>query len=584
MRKAEFVTVDESELMPAAWLREHQQEALLRYRKQDEVALFFEMGCGKSLTLLAIAEDKFKNGEIDGLLVIAPNDVHRQWYDELVHGIGEKMWNERLGKRAGLAELSVPFQAQCYGGRGGADKLYPFYDREVWAEPSHIVEADEPRFAVKRHKYFWFLSVNVETFSTKDKWKPVVEWSNKHRIMVAVDEATTIKNPKSLRSQRILYEFNKVAKSRGRVISSRKIHPWRAVLTGTPVTNGPCDLWSIMEFLRPNYFGMSWWTFRDYYAMFTQLQARGERTISVMLTENSWRGIKGCESYEEARQRWGCSEDTYLMVMGQKEYKGPYKHADDLKERIAPVAMFRLLAECEDMPQQSYAVRRCGMSPEQSKLYKQALKEMAVEHKGAVMTAQNILVLYLRLQQISSGFVVNGDGLALDDESDLMPGEVVWIGDGTPKLDALLKDIDECSKPLLILTRYTAEAQKIYELCEDKYRTGLFTGWKVIGGVEALKEGELDVLVANSQKIARGFNLQMAHTTLFYSNTFSMEIRQQAEFRTFRIGQKSPCLYVDYIASPVEEKIMESLKMKKNLLDYIRGEDGKEMLSELKET
>lgn len=74
----------------------------------------------------------------------------------------------------------------------------------------------------------------------------------------------------------------------------------------------------------------------------------------------------------------------------------------------------------------------------------------------------------------------------------------------------------ECDKPLLILTRYTAEAAKIYELCDKEgYNTGLFTGWKVAGGVEAFKEGKLDVLVANSSKIARGFNLQVAHTTSF---------------------------------------------------------------------
>ena len=569
MRKAEFVTIDEP-FMPIAHPRQHQQEALIRYKDKDEIALFFEMGCGKSLTLLRIAESKFLNGEIEGLLVIAPNDVHRQWYDELVNGIGEKMWSEKLHEWKGMAELSVAFQAQCYGGRGGADKLYPFDDetheyREVVRDGVSVVSL--------QHKYFWFLSVNVDTFSTKDKWKHVVEWANSHRIMIAIDEATVIKNPKSLRSQRILYEFNKVVKNRGRIISSRKINPCRAVLTGTPVTNGPCDMWSIMEFLRPNYFGMSWWTFRDYYAMFTQLQARGERSVSVLLTEQSWKGIKSCDSYEEARQRWGCSDDTYLIVMGQKEYAGPYKHADDLRKRIEPVSMFKLLTECEDMPEQNYITRHCGMSAEQSKLYKQAMKEMAVEHNGAVMTAQNILVLYLRLQQISSGFVVNGDSLCIDDESDLMPGDVVWIGDTVPKLDAIMKDIDECSKPLLILTRYTAEAQKIYELCKDRYRTGLFTGWKVVGGVDAFKKGELDVLVANSQKIARGFNLQIAHTTLFYSNTFSMEIRQQSEFRTFRLGQKSPCLYVDYIASPVDEKIMDSLKMKKNLLDYIREQD-----------
>ena len=582
MRKAELVSI-ERPLMPVAQLREHQQEALLRYRKKDEVALFFEMGCGKSLTLLAIAEDKFKNGEIDGLLVIAPNDVHRQWYDELVYGIGEKMWCEALGEWRGLSELSVPFQAQCYGGRGGADKLYPFYDREIWDEPSSLVDSGEPRLAVKRHKYFWFLSVNVDTFSTKDKWRPVVQWANEHRIMIAVDEATVIKNPKTLRSQRILYEFNHVTKSRGRIIRSEKLHPWRAVLTGTPVTNGPVDLWSIMEFLRPNYFGMNWWTFRDYYAMFTEFQGYGKK-VNVMLTEKTWKLIKNCVSYDDARYKYGCSEDTYFTVMGQSHYKGPYKHADDLKKRLEPVASFRLLTECEEMPAQNYAVRHCGMSPEQSKLYKQAMKEMAVEYKDAVMTAQNVLVLYLRLQQISSGFVVNSSSFSIEDDGyDVLPGEAVWIGDGVPKLDALMRDVDEAAKPVLILTRYTAEAEKIYNLCKERYATGLYTGWKVDGGVDAFKDGQLEVLVANSQKICRGFNLQMAHTTLFYSNTFSMEVRQQAEFRTFRLGQRHPCLYVDYIASPVDEKIMESLKIKKNLLDYIRGGDSNDILSELKE-
>ena len=305
-----------------------------------------------------------------------------------------------------------------------------------------------------------------------------------------------------------------------------------------------------------------------------------------MLNEKTWKGIKGCSMFIEARQRFGCSEDTWNTVQKQSEFSGPYKHADELKELIEPVSAFKLLVDCEDMPERNYAVRRVGMSKEQQKVYGSVYKEMSAEYKGAFTDARNALVVYLRLQQISSGFIVNTESPMPDgwDESvDYEPGDVVWIGDSNPKLEALMRDIDECAKPVLVLTRYTAEAAKIWELCREKYRTGLFTGWKVDGGVDALKAGEIDVLVANSQKIARGFNLQMAHATLFYSNDFSMETRQQAEYRTFRMGQKKPCLYVDYIASPVEEKIMESLKMKKNLLDYIRGEDSKEMLSSLKE-
>ena len=533
--------------------RAHQREAIERFKDAEIMALFFEMGCGKSFTLLQIAQAKWKAGEIDGLLVIAPNDVHKQWYDELVNGTESGQ------------ELSVPFEAQCFGGRGGQDAVYPFKDG-----------------------LFWFLSVNVDTFSTPEKWREVTEWANEWRIMVAVDEATVIKNPKSKRSQRILYEFNRTVRKRGRVYSTEKICPYRAVLTGTPVTNGPVDLWSIMEFLEPGYFRMNYWAFRDYFAMFTQVNvgSGSSREVAVMLNEKTWKGIKGCCMFLEARQRYGCSEDTWNTVQKQAEFSGPYKHADELRELIEPVSAFKLLVDCEDMPERNYIVRRVGMSKEQEKVYKKACKEMSAEYNGAYTDARNILVLYLRLQQISSGFIVNTEGALEDgweDSVDYEPGDVVWIGDSNPKLDALMRDIDEVAKPALVLTRYTAEAAKIWELCRESYRTGLFTGWKVDGGVDALKAGEIDVLVANSQKIARGFNLQMARATLFYSNSFSMETRQQAEYRTFRMGQKKPCLYVDYIASPVEEKIMESLKMKKNLLDYIRGEDSEEWLSSLEE-
>ena len=106
----------------------------------------------------------------------------------------------------------------------------------------------------------------------------------------------------------------------------------------------------------------------------------------------------------------------------------------------------------------------------------------------------------------------------------------------------------------------------------------MFTGWKVEGGIDAFKAGELDILVANSTKISRGFNLQIAHTTLFYSNTFSMEIRQQSEFRTFRIGQKHPCVYIDYTASDVDDTINKALRMKKNLLEYIREKNISEVV------
>ena len=106
----------------------------------------------------------------------------------------------------------------------------------------------------------------------------------------------------------------------------------------------------------------------------------------------------------------------------------------------------------------------------------------------------------------------------------------------------------------------------------------LFTGWKTTGSIEKFKAGEFQIMVANTTKIARGFNLQVAHTTIYYSNTFSMELRQQSEFRTFRMGQKYPCTYIDYVSCEVDKTIAEALRLKKGLLEYIRDKNIEEVI------
>ena len=555
---------------PVIELFAHQKAAFERHKDSDVIPLFFEMGCGKTITTLRIAEYKYKKGEIKGLIVIAPNDVHKQWYDDLVYGVDINhdgvMWQE----------ISCDVAAQCVGGRGGQKEVYEFGDADA----------------------FRFLSVNVDTFSTPSKWKDIVDIINMDDYMLAIDEATVIKNPDSNRSQRLLYEFNNVVKHRKSIVSSVKkdTSRVRAVLTGTPTTNGPVDLWAIMEFVSPNFFNRNYWSFKNYYGMFTKLSVdyitpsgqKATREVNVLINDKTWTGIHACQDYSEAFILFGCSEDTYMTIKHQDHFIGPYKHADELREKLSEVATFAKLTDCVDMPPVKYITRRMGMSVEQQKIYNSMRKDLIAKYDGYETTAKNKLIVNLRLQQISSGFIMAHksadtlleeffEGNVDNEQLDLNPDDVMWINETNPKLDALMQDVAETDKPLLILTRYSAEAAKIYDLCEKAgYRTGLFTGWKVVGGVDAFKAGELDILVANSNKVARGFNLQIAHTTLFYSNTFSMETRQQAEFRTFRIGQKHTCLYIDYACAEVDDTVTTALTMKKNLLEYIRAKDLKE--------
>ena len=544
-------------------LFEHQKLARNKFKDLDEIALFFEMGCGKSVTSLSIMIDKYKEGKIDSLLIVAPNDVHKQWFDDLC--------NEDALLSQILEQEHVPCTGQIIGGRGGQKQFYDFDDDGKL----HIV------------------CVNIDTFSQPHKWEVIVDWVNKNKTAIIIDEATSIKNPNSKRSQRMLYEFNDVMKKRNTVLFSGKKPNTsvRCVLTGTPVSNGPMDLWSIMEFIKPNYFGRNYYSFMNYYGMHTKLKLDTGQQISVLLTEKTWHGIKGCKDYAEAFNTFGCSEDTYMTVMHQDHYIGPYKHADELKQLLEPVAVFAKLTDCVDMPPVHYITKEVPLSDAQKACYNDMKHDLLATYDDNVATAKNKLVVTLRLQQIASGFImghkeINPEDLDLPlwsdvesaDEYDVTPDEVIWLGDTNPKLEQLKRDVAELDKPLLILTRFSAEAAKIYDILKDDYSCMLFTGWKTTGSIEKFKAGEFQIMVANTTKIARGFNLQIAHTTIYYSNTFSMELRQQSEFRTFRMGQKYPCTYIDYVSCEVDKTIADALRLKKGLLEYIRDKSIEEVV------
>ena len=561
--ETEPVETDYAEEEKQVKLFEHQKLARNKFKDLDEIALFFEMGCGKSVTSLSIMIDKYKEGKIDSLLIVAPNDVHKQWFDDLC--------NEDALLSKILEQEHVPCTGQIIGGRGGQKQFYDFEDDGKL----HIV------------------CVNIDTFSQPHKWEVIVDWVNKNKTAIIIDEATSIKNPNSKRSQRMLYEFNDVMKKRNTVLFSGKKPNTsvRCVLTGTPVSNGPMDLWSIMEFIKPNYFGRNYYSFMNYYGMHTKLKLDTGQQISVLLTEKTWNGIKGCKDYSEAFNTFGCSEDTYMTVMHQDHYIGPYKHADELKQLLEPVAVFAKLTDCVDMPPVHYITKEVPLSDAQKACYSDMKHDLLATYDDNVATAKNKLVVTLRLQQIASGFImghkeIDPEDLDLPcwsdvesaDEYDVTPDEVIWLGDTNPKLEQLKRDVAELDKPLLILTRFSAEAAKIYDLLKDDYSCMLFTGWKTTGSIDKFKAGEFQIMVANTTKIARGFNLQVAHTTIYYSNTFSMELRQQSEFRTFRMGQKYPCTYIDYVSCEVDKTIADALRLKKGLLEYIRDKNIEEVI------
>lgn len=534
-----------------AKLFKHQEQAVERYKDEGRIPLFWEPGTGKSCGSLSIALDKYKRGLIDVLMIVAPNRIHTQWALEQV-----PLW---LGK--------------TYYINGKQLNTEPVEKCDVVCEykkHKNVLNWTEGKLNVK--------CVNIETFSTVNYYQKFVEYCNSHKTMIILDESTVIKNPKSTRTERMLYAFNDMIR-RGRVvIKSEPKTVARAILTGTPVTEKPFDLWSMFEFLQPDYFGCNYYAFCRKHGMYQTIEVEGRR-IQILLSEETWQKCRQM-SYQEAAGTFGITLRDYDLVQHQERWQGPYVGLEQISRQINQLASWCKITDVQDMPKKVYNRKFLEMSDEQLKVYKDMANKFIAYYKDKTVDAKAKVTVRLRLQQIASGFITSLETLPVDatDEEvlawlqDPPPREVTWF-DKKPKVEQLLWDLDEIGheeRPIIV-TRFTAEAALLYDELEKKgYKVNLQTGWKKVGTIESFKEGKEDIMVANIRVVSKGFNFQAAsHHLMFYSSSESLEDRIQTEARIWRTGQTKTCIYYDYLMrGTVDESIKARLEMKQGISDF----------------
>ena len=360
----------------------------------------------------------------------------------------------------------------------------------------------------------------------------------------------------------------------------------RIILTGTPVTNGPFDVWSMFEFLEPGYFGLNYYAFQNKYGLFHSLDVNG-RKIRILINEDSWNAIHACETFEGANVLYGVTYSTYELIKSQTAYEGPFRNVDEIRTRMLDKAMWVDIRQWVDMPKQVYNRKLLDMSPEQERVYREMENNLIAIYKDKETTASSKIVAYIRLQQIASGFIVSQD-IPEEDIEDPPEKEITWFDD-KPKVDQLLNDVEEVvateganKNQVIVVTHFSAEASMLFDILTEKgYKCCLMTGWKTVGSVEGFKQHKYDIMVANIRVIKEGLNLQEhCHHTIYYSNTFSLDDRLQSEARTFRIGQTETCVYIDYVMKDtIDMKVYAALKQKKSVSDYIKNTSLQDFLT-----
>ena len=242
----------------------HQLKALEMSWNKEVFAYFMEMGTGKSKVLIDNISMLYDKGKINGALIIAPKGVYKNWYDS---EIPEHMV-KHINKKVILWQALINQKQQ--------DRLDTLFKSEV---DLHI------------------LIMNVEALSTKKGKIFAEKFINCHNVLMAIDESTTIKNPSAKRNKSI--------------VSLGVNAKYRRILTGSPVTKSPLDLYKQCEFLDPWLLGHnSYYTFRTRYAIMKTANFNG-RSVQI--------------------------------VVG-------YKHLDELADKLKPFSYRVLKDECLDLP------------------------------------------------------------------------------------------------------------------------------------------------------------------------------------------------------------------------------------------
>ena len=468
----------------------HQSEALSVANDRQGFGFFMEMGTGKSKVLLDNMGQLSASNKINFALIIAPKGVYRNWVtkeipqhlsDELPHRVIRWVVGGTKKQKLEMRSVKDPF-----------DGLTIFV-------------------------------MNVESFSTM-KGQNAGKWLSEKfggSGLIAIDESTTIKNPKAKRTKAL--------------INCAHRFKYRRLLTGSPVTRSPMDLYSQMEFLGPKTLDFdSYYAFQNRYAI-VQRQVMGAH--------------------------------TFQQIVG-------FRHLQELTFKVDSITFRVLKKDCLDLPDKTYTVRYVSMTPDQQKMYEEIRQEAITVLQGSLVTTQNALTQMLRLQQVLSGHMKTDEG------------EIITFP--SKRLNAVTDILSEASGKVILWSRFRHDIQELEAAIAKEYGSASVCSYYGSTPDAARQEmvtkfqdpdSALRFFIGNPATAGYGLTLTEATTVIYYANDFNLETRIQSEDRCHRIGQRNPVTYIDLITeNTIDERIVEVLRGKIALGAQVLGEEVREWL------
>jgi len=447
----------------------HQVTDFERSKDLEYFACLWEMGAGKTKHILDVSAYLYLKGKINGLLVCAPKGAYMNW--------------ENYEVPAHLTD-AVDYRIAHYdaGGKTREKRL-----------AMQLVNKPDP-------EALDILLINTEALSSKAGADIAATFLRSHKCLMCVDESSDIKNPKAARTKNAL-KLGKLAK-------------YRRILTGTPITQSPLDLFGQCNFLAPKLLGhTSWFAFKNYYANIVQMRM-GTR--------------------------------TFPKIVG-------FRNMDELQERLRKFSSRILKKDCLDLPEKIFVTRSVELTPEQREAYDSLRLTCIAEFKTGLVTVQNAITLLGKLQQVVCGHCKDEDG-----RTHRLPSN---------RIDELMRVTTETDDKIIIWCNFREDVHILEYALEQEY--GADSTVTYYGDT---KQDERAVAIdrfsndptcrffISTSAGSKGITLNSSHTVIYYSHSFSLMTYLQSQDRNHRPGQRHDVTYISLVAeNTTDAKIVKAL-------------------------
>jgi SNF2 family DNA or RNA helicase len=451
-------------------LMAHQEMGVAKLLPSRVGALFMDMGTGKSRALIELA--RLRAGKIDRVVWFTPVSLKETVRQEI------------------LKHTDVPEEEICVFGNKESEVNLPLGAR--------------------------FVIVGIESMGSSARVVLAVNLLVTESTFVVVDESSYIKGHRALRTKRIT-EIGRRAR-------------YRAVLTGTPFSQGVVDLYSQMAFLSPKILGYaSFWSFSNNHLEYETRKVNGKevRTNRIVASHNK----------------------------------------DVLAKKIAPYVFQVTKEECLDLPDKIHVDRHCLMTREQRDAHDQAKREFLLELDPNDWLPIALFKLFTVLQTIACGFWNRVDNIT---------GEAVTVDIKHNRLDLLAAVLGEVpdGERVIIWTKYLRPAGQIVGMLEREHGAGCAVRYDGTldekqrnSGLLRWRAGDSRFLVATQSSGGHGLTLVESAYSVFYADGWKYSERIQAEDRTHRIGATRRPTYISLnCAGSIDGRISAALARKGNAL------------------